>query len=246
MQMIGTKALLIVAGVGLGWMTAPASGQGTTGMVPAHPKVLFGVLPKQVENWKIIESTGRSGYSDWLESEVTRKYEEVLPPNNPQGKVAGVTEVSLVDTAKFPDSDLLKFSNFEEVNIPGLQHRFVGGNPAIIMSGNGGATSFFLLKNRFILTIKIQNQPQEAIGSWFKLVDHGKLNGIPDGRITKSPGAVSSIWIDEMNPKNNQSYVAAIGDGNIDMSDFSEEDLELDVSADEAANQKVAAEGQPQ
>lgn len=212
----------------VGWLFSQLSfGEEKKGMIPAHPKLLFEALPTKIDNWKMVESTGKTSLNVWLESSVKRKFVRIPSSDASKGQVTASAELSILDTAKHPQSNLQMFKNFEEFKMEGIQYLYIQGIPAIIQTGNSSMTANaqFLIKNRFIVTINLTNQPSKAVRFWYQLIKLGKLNAINDGKITPLPESFSAIEIDQMDPTKNAVFAVARGSSEVDLSSLSDEEL---------------------
>lgn len=195
------------------WMSHWGFGQNNEvrGILPAHPNQLFPVLPDSVEGWTLTRSKGWLGEGNWIESSVIRDFEELVDKAESERK-PGKTRLMIQDTAKFQKGDLSLFSNFKPAKYPRCEYTFSGKNPAIILKPKSGKNSIqVLVRKRWIVTVQIENQPDDSLKKWLKLVALAKLAAIKDGPKISRPESLVSVSIDELSGKSSEAVTQTGG-----------------------------------
>jgi hypothetical protein len=116
-----------------------------------------------------------------------------------------VTRVSISDTGYYPEF-LGAFIGFRPGKENDVEKSFIGAMPAIKISRGDVETLSVLIKGRFIVQIRTDNQKPNSTESWFKLFDSAKVSAVPDAGADRIPQPATIIAIDELDPKKNTSY----------------------------------------
>ena len=202
------------------------------GIMPLHPEKLFTLLPSKVEGWKLKQSKGWMGESVWIESSVTREFEQITDKAKPDQK-PGVTRLDLLDTARFKGSELDLFSSFKPVKTPRYECKILDGHKAMIFQGRSGKTmGRFLIEDRWILTISVQNQPADSLKKWFDNVNVRSLKSVKDGPLIEAPESLATVTINELDPSANSNYLSEGSLSEIPEEEVNEEDIDNDDSSD--------------
>jgi len=204
------------------------SQQKEKGLMPVAPEILFKSLPKKVKGWKLKRSKGRLNIGMWMESEVLREFERDSQDAGGKQEKTATTKFTIKDTAKVKGGELDLFDNFTPGKTPGenYEYLYLGGIPTIVTDYKSkGIEVQFLIKKRFLLTVSLRGQPSRDLASWFKLVNLGILETIPDGPKVSLPEEFTAIEIDELDQSRSSRYNSSAA-----LAESPEEESEASIS----------------
>ena len=202
------------------------------GMKPVNPQLLWKAMPGHLEEWKMLKSTGEMGLGSWLRSKAIREYErKESPPAAGQPKLAPAppmwTRILITDTGKHPEP-LVAFKNFSTetpVAYDGIEKVRIQSWPTVIKTYRDGLiVANMMVAERFLVELRLKNQPQQNLRDWCRHLDFSVLTKIPDTEVIPLPPEVLMIKFDQMNPKKNKGYM---------MATTSEAELEQELAAEE-------------
>jgi hypothetical protein len=175
-------------------------------ITPLAPNELLKLLPGAPQQWKLTASNASNSFSDWLTSRATRTF-TFTPPSAPSAPSAApqITRTTITDTGYFPQATT-QFTAFRPGKENDVEKSFINSLPAIKISRGATEILNVLIKGRFIVQIRTDNQKPNSSESWLKLFDIGRIAALPDSGDEKIPQPVTIITIDELDPKKNTSY----------------------------------------
>lgn len=176
--------------------------------LPASPRDLLPALPATPQDWKLVASQGQNYYSEWLQTEVQRKYEQVLPPNAPASSTPEKTHVRITDTAYWPAANRM-FLNTEPLDEKsGISRSEWRGMPLIEIPPADGNPLIVKLwfKKRYIMTLFLWGQKSKDAEKWLRLIDFALLEKIPDKGEKVLPQPMTIQCVDELHPEESRSF----------------------------------------
>lgn len=208
------------------------------GMKPVKPQLLWEAMPRQLEEWKMLKSTGEMGLGTWLESRAVREYErKELPPKPGQTGTTPApkmwTRILITDTGKHPEP-LAEFQNFstetpaEDTRIERIR---IQTWPTIARTYEDGLiVANMMVAERFLVELVLKNQPKRNLRNWCRQLDLKVLAKVPDSEVIPLPPEVLMVKLDQMKPKKNKGYL---------MGTTSEADLDRELAAEETELREV-------
>ena len=211
------------------------------GMKPVNPQLLWEAMASNLEDWKMLKSTGEMGLGSWLESKAIREYERKEPPPEPgQPKPAPAprmwTRILITDTGKHPDplAEFKDFSTETPVEDSRIGKIRIQSWPTVTKTYDDGLiVANMMVAERFLVELVLKNQPQQNLRHWCRHLDFNVLESIPDTEVIPLPPEVLMVKLDQMNPKKNKGYM---------MATTSEAELEQELAAEEEELREVMSD----
>lgn len=170
---------------------------------PLAPDQLLKLLPSAPAQWSTVTSNASSNFSGWLTSQATRRFTSAASstPNVP----AAATRFVLTDTGYYPEA-LGQFEGFRPGKDKENESTVINGLPAIKTTKANIEILTVLIRGRFVLQIRTDNQKPNSCEAWLRMVNVQRIASVPDSAETSIPQPVTITRVDELDPKNNGSY----------------------------------------
>jgi hypothetical protein len=178
-------------------------------VLPYEPRQLLPVLPSAPLDWKVTRSEAGTTLGEWLQTRATRIFQAPPAPVTagapaPQGRL----EISVTDTGGFAQS-LAAFDGFTPGKIGNLEKKLIGTLPAIFV-GSENSRQFIqvLVSSRYIVELTLTDLPRQRVEDWLRAFHFDALPPATTSAPTR-PGEYRLSHIDELDPKNNRSYLVS-------------------------------------
>lgn len=196
-------------------------------VLPLNPAEILKLLPREVEDWRLMKSFGETQYEERLSTVVERHFEKKKPEGE-EGELMKTT-LSIEDTGLMGRSPEL-FVNFSEEKGEGYEKRFEDGLPmTLIHYGPEEFDVMILAAKRFVVRVHCVNQPRQFLGKWLKRIPFDKIAGIKGVEIPELPEVVTMIRLDELNPEGSRTFELAVASGEIADKESLEDDTLLEA-----------------